>query len=426
MSILRRAVLPLLVILAGLLIAVGMFLLRPKAEKGRKERPTPQVALMSLDAGPTQPVIEASGVVEPDQQINLVPQVSGRVVRQAEALRPGGRFRAGEPLLWLEDRDYELAIEQQKAMVRQAELNLALERGRAETARQEWALLGDDRPAEQASLTLREPQLANAEAALASAIAGLERAELNLARTVLRAPFDAMVLSEQVDLGQVVAPGAPVASLVGTDSVRVNISLPLAEVALLQVPGLNADQGSPAAVIQRLEDGSTVSHAGRVSGLSAQLDPQARTARLLVLVDDPLTSGPEGLPLLPGAWVDVEVQGAPIPDIAAIPRDAVQEGDEVWVVTAEHTLARRPLDIAWRSRDEIFARGAFGPGEHLVPDPPPLVVEGLKVTVHDDGTCEICDEEAEAEAEAEAVEGDALPDLSEAGSTDSPDEVASP
>jgi RND family efflux transporter MFP subunit len=423
MSILRRAVLPLLVILAGLLVAVGMFLLRPKAEKGRKDHHAPHVELMILASGPTQPVIEASGVVEPDQQINLVPEVSGRVVRQAEALRPGGRFRAGEPLLWLEDRDYELAIEQQRAAVRQAELNLALERGRAETARQEWALLGDERPAEQASLTLREPQLAHAEAALAAAIAGLERAELNLSRTVLRAPFDTMVLSEQVDLGQVVAPGAPVASLVGTSRARVNISLPLAEVALLQVPGLNAEQGSPAAVIQRLEDGSTVSHTGQVAGLSAQLDPQARTARLLVLVDDPLEGGPGGLPLLPGAWVDVEVQGAPIPDIVAIPRGAVQEGDEVWVVTAEHTLALRELEVAWRSREEIFARSALAPGERLVPTPPPLVAEGLAVTVHEDGTCEICDQPDRARTEPP---GEPSPGISDAGSADSPDEVASP
>lgn len=407
----RSVAVPLLVILTGLAIAVGMFLLRPKTKKGNPDRPSPHVQMLDIETGPTQPIIAASGVVEPDQRIGLVPQVSGPVVRQAEALRPGGRFAAGEPMLWLDPRDYELAIEQQAALVKQAELNLALEEGRGETARQEFALLGGDRPADRASLTLREPQLANAQAALASARAGLERAELNLKRTVLRAPFNATVLDESVDLGQVVAPGAPIATLVGTDRVRVNVSLALAEVSLLQVPGLNAEQGSPAAVIQRLEDGSTATHQGWVAGLSAQLDPQARTARLLVLVDDPLEAGPAGLPLLPGAWVDVELQGSPMAGIATVPRSAVQEGDTVWVVSEDRHLAKRSLEVAWRSRDEVFARAGFEPGDHLVPQPPALAADGLEVTIHEDGhSCSICNEVDVADADAE----------------DSPDEVASP
>ena len=408
----RSVAFPLLVILAGLAIAVGMFLMRPKTKKGSPDRPAAHVEMLDVEAGPTQPVIEASGVVEPDQRIGLVPQVSGRVIRQAEALRPGGRFAAGEPLIWLDPRDYELAIDQAAALVKQAELNLALEEGRGETARQEWALLGGDRPAEQASLTLREPQLANTQAALSSARAGLERAELNLKRTVLRAPFNATVLEESVDLGQVVAPGAPIATLVGTDRVRVNISLPLAEVSLLQVPGLSAQQGSSVAVIQRLDDGSTATHQGRVAGLAAQLDPQARTARLLVLVDDPLEAGPAGLPLLPGAWVEVELQGSPIADIAAVPRSALQDGDSVWVVTEDKLLAKRELEVAWRSAEDVFVRAGFEPGDHLVPEPPALAAEGLEVTIHDDHTCSICDTPDVADAE-------------EVGA-DTPDEVASP
>ncbi len=401
----RSVAFPLLVVLAGLAIAVGMFLLRPKTKKGTPDRPSPHVALMAIETGPTQPLVQASGVVEPDQRISLVPEVSGRVMRQAEGLRPGGRFAAGEPLVWLDSRDYELAIQQQTALVRQAELNLALEQGRGETARQEWALLGTDTPSDQSSLTLRGPQRANAEAALASARAGLERAELNLQRTVLRAPFNATILEEQVDLGQVVGPGSPLATLVGTDRVRVNISLPLADVALLQVPGLNAEQGSPAAVIQRLDDGSTVTSDGWVAGLAAQLDPQARTARLLVLVDDPMQAGPDGLPLLPGAWVDVEIQGSPIADIAAIPRSAVQQGDVVWVVTADSTLAQRTLDVAWRTRDEVFAVGGIEPGERLAPNPPPLAADGLKVTLHEGGeSCEICNEPEVADADEAADE----------------------
>ncbi len=411
----RRVAVPLLVVLLGAAVAVGMFLLRPKTKKGDPDRPTPHVAMLDIEAGPTQPLIQASGVVEPDQRIGLVPEVSGRVIRQAEALRPGGRFAAGEPMLWLDARDYELAIEQQAALVKQAELNLALEEGRAETARQEWALLGSDRPADQASLALRGPQLASAQAGLASARAGLERAELNLKRTVIRAPFNATVLDEQVDLGQVVAPGAPITTLVGTDRVRVNLSLPLADVSLLQVPGLNAEQGSAAAVIQRLEDGSTVSHLGWVAGLAAQLDPQARTARLLVLVDDPLAAGPEGLPLLPGAWVEVELQGAPMPAIAAVPRSAVRPDGSAWVVTADNELALRQLDVAWRTRDEVFVQGGFEPDDHLVPEPPALAAEGVAVTIHEDHTCSIC-EEPDADDDADAPVADAEP----------ADEVASP
>ena len=402
MSVLKKFVLPNAVLLVGLVIAVTLVVLKPRASKKQEPRTAPPVALLLLEPALHDPVVHSSGVVEPDQRITLVPQVSGRVQRLAEGLRPGGRFAQGDALIWLDPREYRLAIEQESSRVRQAELELALEQGRQQTAQREWELLGSELPADQAELALRQPHLANAVAALASARAGLERAELNLERTVLRAPFNASVLDEQVDPGQVVAPGAPVATLVGTDRVRVNVSLPLAEVALLQVPGFNAEQGSHARVLQRLEDGSQVEHSGLVAGLAGELDPQARTARLMVLVDDPMGGDSGALPLMPGAWVDVQLEGQARDGIVRLHREAVFEGDSIWVVDGQQRLAKRELQVAWRTPEAIFASAGWRPGERLVPTPPSLAVEGLAVRLEDDGmTCVIGPDRSVADASSQ-------------------------
>src|SRR5690606_18073524 len=106
---------------------------------------------------------------------------------------------------------------EQQSQVRKAESDLKLEHGRQEIAKQEWELIGDGRPASEADLPLRKPQLDSAKWNLDAAESSLKRARLNLSRTSIRAPMDAVVVSEQVERGQVVAPGFQIGSLMGVE-----------------------------------------------------------------------------------------------------------------------------------------------------------------------------------------------------------------
>lgn len=217
-----------------------------------------------------------------------------------------------------------------------------------------------------------ESQRAAAEMNLTSAQSALARAELDLGRTVIRAPFNASVVEESVDIGQVVGAQTTIARLVGTDQLRVTLSVRVEELALIQVPG------STVTVRQRLRAGEAIERAGSVVGLVDQLDPQTRRAELVVLIDDPLDAE-GGLPLLPGSTVDAEIRGEEPQSVVRVPRAAVYDGNTVWVVSPESTLERRVLTPVWGDDDAVYVRDGLETGESLVTSPLSAPVEGTRV-----------------------------------------------
>ncbi len=381
MKRLRQVLLPLLILLVGVLIAAGFMATRPRAERTESEAEPPLVRVVRVEPGPADARVQASGVVQAARQVSVVPQVSGRIVKQSKKLRPGGRFVEGEVLARIDPRDYRLAIRSERSRVRQAELELELETGRQSIAEREWRLLGDEDVGDAPPLALRKPHLETAKRKLEAARSGLERAKLNLERTWLRAPFDAMVVSENLEVGQVVGPGGPVATLIGTREFWVMVSVPVERLALLDVPGMNGTEGSRALVTQDLDEGTRVTVEGRVIGLGAQLDPQTRTAQLLVAIEDPLEQAAGGVPILPGAFVQVEIVGRTMDQVAEVPRRAVVDGDCVWLVDAEGKLTRRKVSIAWRGEESVFVSGGLEAGERVVTTPLALPVEGMPVRI---------------------------------------------
>ena len=349
--VLKNWVLPPLAALAGVGVAAGMILLKPEEARSTPAHEVPTVSVVMPQWGSFPARIETTGVVEPAQRVTVLPQVSGMVVEVSPQLVPGGRFAKGASLARIDSRDYKLAIQQEQSRVRQAELELQLEEGRTDIAAREWELLdGEGEP----DLALRRPHLESAKTSLESARSGLEKAELNLSRTNLRAPFNAVVLDESIDRGQVVGTQAAVATLAGTDTFWVRVAVPVEQLASLEIPGSSAEVAAQLGA-ERIE------RPGRVLGLEGQLDPQSRTATLLVAVDDPLDP-PEGqLPLLLGSFVEVVLVGAkPEGLVAELPRDFVVDG-QVWVADEMDQLQRRQVEIGWtEGANAVVLRGLEG------------------------------------------------------------------
>ncbi|MCB9676058.1 MAG: efflux RND transporter periplasmic adaptor subunit [Alphaproteobacteria bacterium] len=373
--LLTRIFVPGAVVVGGVVCMGFLFAMRPHAERTAVEAAVPEVSVATLEARALPANIEGSGVVVPAKQVRLAAEVQGKVVTQSDKLVPGGRFRKGDLLVQLDSRDYRAAVEAQERAVKQAELELALERNRGEVARREWELLGDKAKVD-ADLALRKPHLATAEAAHEAALAALEQAQANLGRTRVTAPFDAMVIEEAVDPGQIVGPASPVATLVGTEAFWVQVSLPVEKLSGIDVPGITADAGSTASIVQKLGPDAIVRE-GKVLQLMGQLDPQTRTAQLLVEIPDPLVG--EGLPLLPGAWVDVAITGKSLENTWEIPRTALEKGEYAWVVDPEDTLRRRNVTVGWRTPESVIVTGGIEPGDRLVTSPLALPIDGQLV-----------------------------------------------
>ena len=377
-SRLIRMGLPPAIIVAGIVAAVVLRAAAPKPAAPRPTQSVPVVQVTELRATSAIATVRATGVVAPAKEITLIPEVTGRLVFVSGALVPGGRVQQGDVLARVDPRDYELAVEQQRGVVRSAELELELEGARRDIAREEWELLGEGRAA--SPLALRESQLAAAEANLASNRSALERAQLNLERTTLRAPFNATVVSENVDVGQVVNPQTQMARLVGTDEVWVTVSVPVQELALIEIPGVTATVGSPVVVRQRLGPADVVERTGQILNLVQELDPQSRRAQLLVTVQDPFSTE-YAIPLLPGAYVSVEISGREAGAVFVVPRVAVYDGNTVWLVDDESTLRRRTVTVRWGTPSDVYIDSGLQDGERLALPPLNNPIEGLRVEV---------------------------------------------
>jgi len=381
-----RILLPLVVLAVGI-VAMGMMVKsRKKAEKTRPERQAPLVEVTALELGARRVVIRTQGTVVAARSVSLSAEVAGRVVAVGSRLVVGGHVRKGEVLLRVDPRDYRAAVQQAEAGVARAEFEVAMEQGRKDVAEREWKLLdGGGRKTGEAgrSLALREPHMKAAVASLASAESALDRARVNLERTTVRAPFDAVVVEESVEPGQVVGPQSRLCTLVGSDTYWVQVSLPIDHLAYVELPDAELP-GSLASIHQRF-GATAIRRDARVLRLLGGVDPAGRMARLILEVPSPLEGGAivdgGSLPLLLDAYVDVEIDGRMLDEVYTIARSALRNGDRVFLAGPEDRLVIRDVEVAWREPDAVLVRSGLTPGERLIESHVPAPVEGMALRV---------------------------------------------
>ncbi len=369
--------LPPLLILAAMIGAVMLVKTAPRAER---QPPPPMKSLVRViqpQAGNQPVIVRAMGVVIPAREIDLEPLVGGEVIWVHPEFKEGARFDAGEVLVRIDPADYRIALAVAKAQVARADYEYQLELGRQDVARREWDLIGKDRPASprEESLALRKPQLRNVEAGLASARAASDQARLNLDRTNLKAPFNALLRRRLTEIGSVVNPQEPVATLVGTDVFWVQAALPVDRLGALE------NYRGPATI--RLNSHPPTAWRGTVIRLLGDLEPDGRMARLLVAVPQPLDQHP-ALPLLLGSYVHVDLEGRQLEQVMVLPRSALREGERLWLASREDTLEIRPVDVAWRDSESVYVAAGLVAGERVIVTDLAIPVVGMPLIVEDD------------------------------------------
>ena len=392
------------VILIGLLVFLVMMATRSDVQRTRATLPPPLVSAVRADVGPRRVVITGEGTVRPLREINLVPQVSGKIVYMASAMVDGGSFRKGETLLRIDPTDYELAVKSAEARVKDLESALLLTIEEAEVALEEWKLSGG-KGEEPPPLVAKQPQLEAARANLAAGKADLDKAELNLERTILRAPFEGRIIQKNVDLGQFVAVGQQLGSMYSVEAAEIAVPLPNEDLEWFYVPGFTPDGNGESTVTVHADiAGRDLTWPGRVMRAEGVLDERTRMVNVIVRVERPYDSVP---PLAMGLFVTVEIKGVEVPEALWLPRSAVHENDTVWIVDAENRIRFRPVDIIRYDGDRVLVTG-IDRDELIATSPIQIVTEGIKVNY------ELAGGAAERETEAaEKVSGEATEERSE-------------
>jgi len=364
---------------------VGLLLLwtGPETVPEESSRSAKIVQTIQLESHTHAVAVSASGSVVPSRKVVIQPQVTGQVVWQSESITTGGHVKAGDELIRIDPNDYELALAEVRASLEQARFEREVESGRQVIAKREWNELQSalDMKEVNQSLVLREPHLRRAEALMEKAVNDIQMAELQLSRTVISAPFNAMVLTESVEVGQLLNPGSEVCELVGTDEFWIQVTVPFSDLKWVQFP--NEDRpGAAAQVILDMGDGDSVAWQGRVIRLLSDLDPLGRMARLVVSVADPLGLRQETrdkLPLLLGSYVKVKIDAGNLDDTLTIPRVALREGNKIWVVGDDHLLKILPATVLWRETETVLIANTLEKGDLLIVSDLRVALPGMEV-----------------------------------------------
>ena len=380
-----KVVLPLLIIGLALLGAEMLMVLGPTVPKTVREVKPTFVEVLTARARDERAVIVAYGTVQVHQRLVVKPEISGRVVKLNPRLVIGETLDKGAALLQIDPRDYRVAVDEQRAALAKAEFDLKVELGNQAVAKREWSLLNPSAGEVNTlsrQLALRRPHLKEKRIALAAAKSRLRKARLDLQRTVLRAPFNALVLEESVEVGQLINTRSTVATLAGTDEFRVQVSVPIRQLDWISFPGAGHPRGSSVRVIRERGNGEPVVRQGTVVELLGDVTENGRMAQVLVSIADPLELAQPAKgrqPLLLGEYVRVEIEGPELHDVIVLPRDAIREGTRVWVKNAGNQLEVRPVEIVLSRKDTVLVGQGLRDGEAIITSQVPAAIPGLQL-----------------------------------------------
>jgi RND family efflux transporter MFP subunit len=372
----------------AVMAAVAMVALKPDVETRPPEVKPPLVRVADVSLQERRLSVTSQGTVSPRTESALVPEVSGKVIWVSPSFVSGGFFEKGEVLLKIDSHDYQQAVIRSRAEVANAKLRLAQEEAEFKVAHSEWDDLGRG---EATPLTLREPQLENAKAAVAASEANLVTAERNLERTELRAPYVGRVRQKNVDVGQFVTVGSPVGAIYAIDYAEIRLPLPDRDLAYLDLPLVYRDQSAnrtgPKVILRADFAGRVHEWEGRIVRTEGEIDPQSRMVHAVAQVTNPYGRGtdPDRPPLAAGLFVEAEIEGIEAEKVVVLPRAALRDGDRVLVVDEESRLRFRGVDLLRVTREEIIVRGGLAAGERVCLSPLEAVTDGMRVRTEDSG-----------------------------------------
>jgi RND family efflux transporter MFP subunit len=365
-------------IIAGIMITKALIATKPKIKKIKPLEIAPFVVVEKVQPSTITVVINSEGTVSPSKQIEVVPQVSGKAVYVSENLVRGGRFKKGELLIRIEDSDYLAAVKKAEAEVKAQEVMLHRLREESKEARREWEEINPGLPAP--ALLLKLPDIQATEAAIAAAGASLQRARLDLQRTEISAPFSGVVISEEVDEGQYLRSGQPVARIFSDEKVEIRVSLNEKDAGLIIIPGLNIEHGPGSKAVVEASIGRRQYRWDGIVARAEIVDEGTRTIPVVIVVHNPYETMP---PLSVGSFVNVRIKGREVDDAVILDKSAVEWTEDgrpfVWIIDQQKRLKRQIVNILRSADGRYIIDSGLRPGDVVVLTPPPSATEGMKV-----------------------------------------------
>ena len=386
-----RAIIAIIIMFAAGLTAYYLIVINPAHTKKKTVETKHIVAVntttVTLDTYPVK--IEVMGQVSPAREAALKSRVSGEVINVSDQFIPGSIISADDEILQIDEADYLLDIKVKKAALRQARSALKLEQGLQAIARDELKIIEQSTGTKlgNTDLALRKPQLEQARANVAAAAANLEVAELNLERTKIIAPFNALIAQRNTDLGNIVSPQDTLARLVSTDEYWIGAEIPVHNLRWLTLPK-TLDEPASKALIKL--DGGRGYHYGSLLKMTGSLGVQSRLANIIISVPDPLLLKPEEskqerkAPLVLGDYVHITIFGRPLENAARIPVKYIRNKGNIWL-ERNGKLVVQPILIAYEDRHFAYVVKGIKDNDNIITSNIITPINGMDIAVQNDG-----------------------------------------
>ena len=367
---------PLIIISVSIIIFILMIRLRPEA-KFEEPKIIPQL-VETMVAYPSEvgAKISSQGTIRPEHEIFVTSELSGKVTWVSKNFLDGAGFKIGDTLMKIEKRDYELALISTESSLFQARLALEREEAEANLASIEWKRVGKG---DASSLTLREPQLAQARAVLAAAEAAYEQSKRNLERTSIIAPFDGRVRKKMVDLGTNLIPGSRLADIYATASFEVRLPIADKDIPFIGIPldGTSIDPANrPEVRLSTSYGGDELNTKGSIVRSQSEIDPKTRMISVIATI--PISNANSRFKV--GMFVNAEINGLSFPGVTVVPRSAVKD-NMIWVVIDEK-LRRKSVEVIRFEKDFAFISDGLNKNDRILITRLSSYVDGMPVRLN--------------------------------------------
>lgn len=380
MKKLLKIISPVLVLVVSIGIVQGLSAAKPEPEKKEEAQRLVSLYVDEVKSDTVTISVQTQGEVRPKTEIDLIPQISGRIVGISDAFAEGAEFNPGETLIKIDDTNYKLAVVRAQARVAEAEVALQRELANAKIKKEHW--LDKTNAGEPTPYALNKPQVMEAEAKLLSAESDLKEARLNVARTEINVPFLGRVREKNVGIGQYVTAGTRLGRVFSTDTVEIRLPLTDSQLAELNLPmGFMADAFN-APVVQFSSRVGNREHVwnGRIVRTHASVDQQTRLIYAIAEVEDPYGLGADhGAPLAVGMFVHADIAGVNSQSALVLPRLALRNANKVYVINDENRLEIRTVEVLSTSEDTVLVSNGVKVGDKVVTSTIPAAVDGMEV-----------------------------------------------
>jgi multidrug efflux system membrane fusion protein len=341
---------------------------RSKSAKASGPPPAVPVGVAAVNQGDFNVYLTGLGSVEAFYTVSLKTRIDGQIMQVN--FREGQDVKAGDLLIVIDPRPYQVALEQAKANLNKDEAQLTNAKAQYERNK----VLYEQGVVAKQDLDTMQASFGTFEGTIAADKAAISNAELNLTYAYIKSPIDGRIGLRQVDPGNYVTAASGTALVVITQLHPIAVVFTLPEDQLQSVA--NQMKRGPLEVDAYSRDDQTKLATGKLLTIDNQIDQTTGTAKLKSVFDNPENT------LWPNQFVNVHLLLEARKNAITAPASAIQRGPEglfVYVVDANNTVQMRPVRLALTQGATVVIASGLNGGERVVTDGQEKLQAGSRV-----------------------------------------------